>query len=45
MAHVLVLSDSQLEAICERSPECGCKCASCEAFAANRRYHEENDRF
>lgn len=42
MAHVLSLSDSQLDAICERSGDtCGCHCASCEAFAANRRYHEE----
>ena len=42
MAHVLVLSDSQLDAICERSEGlCGNDCMRCEAFAANQRYHEE----
>ena len=45
MAHVLTITDAQLDAICERSGDmCGCKCASCEAFAANMRYHKENDR-
>ena len=46
MAHVLTLTDAQLEAICERSPDCGCNCARCEAFAANMRYNNgdyEND--
>lgn len=38
------LSDSQLEQICERSPECGCDCMRCQAFAANMRYHQ-NDRY
>lgn len=42
MAHVLVLSDSQLDAMCERSEGlCGCDCIHCEAFAANQRYHYE----
>lgn len=35
-----VLDDFQLEAICERSGDmCGLHCASCQAFAANQRYH------
>lgn len=35
-----VLDDFQLEAICERSNGmCGLRCASCQAFAANQRYH------
>jgi len=38
-----VLSDEQLERICERSEDfCGCDCIRCEAFAANRRYHDED---
>ena len=36
------ISDSELEKICERSPECGCNCMQCEAFAANRKWHEIN---
>ena len=36
------LSDSQLEAICERSERfCGLDCMKCEAFQANLRYHEK----
>lgn len=35
-----VLSDFQLDEICERSVDCGCDCIRCEAFAANMRYHE-----
>jgi len=38
-----ILSDEQLERICERSPECGCNCIKCEAFAANWRYHNGYD--
>jgi len=34
-----ILTDEQLERICERSPECGCNCMKCEAMAANRRWH------
>lgn len=35
-----VLDDFQLESICERSGDfCGCHCVTCEAFAANQRYH------
>jgi len=34
-----VLSDSELDKICERSQDCGCDCIRCEAFAANVRYH------
>lgn len=35
-----VLDDFQLAKICERSGDfCGCQCISCEAFAANQRYH------
>lgn len=40
-----VLTDEQLELICERSG-CDCECIKCPAFAANRRYHfgyEEED--
>ena len=39
MAHVLLLTDAQLERICESSPNCGCNCLKCEAFAANYRYN------
>lgn len=35
-----VLSDIELERICERSPDCGCNCMKCPAFAANMRYHD-----
>lgn len=38
-----VLTDFQLDAICERSPHCGCDCRRCEAFAANQRYHNGYD--
>ena len=35
-----VLTDEQLERICERSEKfCGLNCIKCEAFAANMRYH------
>ena len=34
-----ILTDEQLERICERSPECGCNSVKCEAFAANMRFH------
>lgn len=34
-----VLDDFQLERICDRSPDCGCNCMKCEAFAANQRFH------
>lgn len=34
-----ILTDEQLDRICERSPECGCNCGKCEAMAANMRYH------
>lgn len=35
-----VLSDEQLERICERSERfCGLNCIKCQAFAANMRYH------
>ena len=34
-----VLTDEQLERICESSPNCGCICMKCAAFAANRRFH------
>lgn len=37
-----VLTDAQLEQICENSPECGCKCLTCEAFAANYHYHHDD---
>ena len=38
-----VLSDEQLERLCERSEGlCGYDCIRCEAFAANRRYHEND---
>lgn len=43
MAHVLVLNDSQLDRLCENSPDCGCDCMRCEAFEANQRYHRNND--
>ena len=42
MAYVLELNDFELERICERSPDCGCDCMKCEAFAANMRYHQIN---
>ena len=38
-----VLTDEQLERICESSPNCGCNCIKCEAFAANWRYHNGYD--
>ena len=38
-----VLTDEQLERICESSPNCGCKCYNCEAFAANWRYNNGYD--
>lgn len=39
-----VLTDEQLERICERSGDfCGCHCITCEAFAANQRYHNGYD--
>ena len=35
-----VIDDFQLESVCESSAGfCGCHCATCEAFAANLRYH------
>ena len=35
-----VLTDEQLERICERSEKfCGFNCMKCDAFAANMRYH------
>ena len=41
MARVLLLSDEQLERICERSVGiCGNDCRRCEAFQANLRYNE-----
>ncbi len=44
-----VLTDEQLERICERSV-CSCNCIKCEAFAANWRYHngyedDENEEY
>ena len=42
MAHVI--DDFQLESVCEHSGDfCGCHCATCEAFADNRRYHNGDD--
>lgn len=39
MTHVL--TDSQLERICENSKGlCGCDCRNCPAFQANQRYQE-----
>lgn len=38
-----VLNDEQLERICESSPNCGCNCLKCEAFAANYRYNNGYD--
>lgn len=38
-----VLTDEQLERICESSPNCGCNCLKCEAFAANYRYNNGYD--
>ena len=36
-----ILDDAQLEMICDRSAGlCGYNCIKCEAFAANRRYHD-----
>ena len=41
MAHVLLLTDTQLERICERSEGlCGNDCRRCEAFQANMRYND-----
>ena len=41
MAHVLLLTDTQLERICERSEGlCGNDCMRCEAFQANLRYND-----
>lgn len=41
MAHVLLLTDMQLERICERSEGlCGNYCRRCEAFQANMRYND-----
>lgn len=41
MAHVLLLTDEQLERICERSEGlCGYDCMRCEAFNANRLYND-----
>ena len=45
-----VLTDEQLERICERSENlCGLNCMKCEAFAANMRYHngdyEDDDEY
>ena len=41
MAHVLLLTDTQLESICERSEGiCGNDCMRCEAFQANMRYND-----
>ena len=34
-----LLTDAQLERICDASPDCGCDCMHCEAFAANYRYN------
>lgn len=38
-----VLTDEQLDRICESSPNCGCNCQRCEAFAANWRYNNGYD--
>lgn len=41
-----ILTDAQLDKICESSPNCGCDCIKCEAFAANWRYnngYDDND--
>lgn len=38
-----VLTDEQLDRICESSPNCGCRCYNCEAFAANWRYNNGYD--
>lgn len=41
MAHVLLLTDTQLERICERSEGlCGNDCRRCESFQANLRYND-----
>ena len=41
MAHVLLLTDTQLERICERSEGlCSNDCLRCEAFQANMRYND-----
>lgn len=35
------IDDFELERICDRSADfCGCNCMACEAFAANKRYHD-----
>ena len=40
MAHVLLLTDTQLERICERSEGlCGNNCMRLEAFQSNLRYN------
>ena len=33
------MTEQELNRICERSPECGCNCMECEAFAA---YYRSN---
>ena len=41
MARVLLLTDEQLDRICERSEGlCGYDCMRCEAFQANLRYND-----
>lgn len=41
MAHVLLLTDTQLERICKRSEGlCGNNCMRLEAFQANLRYND-----
>lgn len=37
------MDDFELEKFCEHNPDCGCKCLSCPAFAANYRYNNGLD--
>lgn len=37
----IIMTDYELEQICRRSPDCGCDCAHCQAFA---RWYNSNNR-
>ena len=37
-----LLTDEQLERICDNSPDCGCDCIRCAAFASNMKYHRND---